>query len=128
MIALLTPLVSLATQWFEGHQKKQEAKVNSQVIMEQAKAEVMRKQATLNGDWDLEALRGQGSSWKDEWFTVVLSLPFLGAFIPAFQPYVKEGFVILEGLPDWYKAALGIAIAASFGIRSFATFFKRKWC
>ena len=126
MISILTPLVGLATQWFQNYQKKAEAKANSEVILEQAKAEVMRKQATLNGDWDLEALRGQSASWKDEWFTIVLSLPFLGAFVPPLQPYVKEGFAILEGLPDWYKAAFGVAVAASFGFRSYATFFKRK--
>jgi len=37
-------------------------------------------------------------------------------------PVVQEGFRVLEGMPEFYKAFLGAAVAASFGIRALS-----KW-
>jgi hypothetical protein len=40
------------------------------------------------------------------------------AFIPEAVHIVRDGFEVLESMPDWYKAFLGAAVAASFGIRT----------
>jgi hypothetical protein len=48
----------------------------------------------------------------------------IGAFVPDMVPYVKEGFVVLNEMPEFYKAFLGAAIAASFGIKSLANWKK----
>ena len=56
---------------------------------------------------------------------VVLSLPLIGAFIPSMVPYVQEGFNVLSTMPDYYKAFLGGAIAASFGIKSMSSWSKK---
>jgi len=45
-------------------------------------------------------------------------VPLCMAFIPEAVPIVSAGFDVLEGMPDWYKAFLGAAVAASFGIRT----------
>jgi hypothetical protein len=44
------------------------------------------------------------------------------AFVPEAVDIVRNGFVVLEGMPDWYKGFLGAAVAASFGIRTLS-----KW-
>jgi hypothetical protein len=44
------------------------------------------------------------------------------AFIPEAVPIVKNGFDVLQQMPDWYKGFLGAAVAASFGIRTLS-----KW-
>ena len=72
----------------------------------------------------LEQVRQTENSWKDEWFAVVLSLPLIGAFIPSMVPYVEQGFTVLSTMPDYYKAFLGGAIAASFGIKTLSTWGK----
>ena len=60
------------------------------------------------------------TSWKDEWFVILLSIPAVMAFIPGLSGYVGMGFAELAKAPDWYLGAFGIAVAASFGFRKFA--------
>ena len=74
------------------------------------------------GDWEALHAQGSQSSWKDEWFTVLFSIPLIMCFIPPLVPYVEQGFAVLETMPDWYKGFLGAAVAASFGIRSLTNF------
>jgi hypothetical protein len=38
-------------------------------------------------------------------------------FIPSLVPYVVEGFAALDGMPEWYRYALGTLVAASVGFR-----------
>jgi hypothetical protein len=58
------------------------------------------------------------SGWKDEYLVVLWSLPAIMAFIPYFQPYVREGFIILKTeTPEWYMIGwLGIT-GAVFGLK-----------
>ena len=81
----------------------------------------------IEADADWEAIQADAStnSWKDEWFAVILSLPLIGAFIPDIVPYVERGFAVLETMPDYYKAFLGGAIAASFGLKSLSNWGKK---
>ena len=64
-----------------------------------------------------------GDSWRDEWFTILLSIPLIIVFISIFfdKPdwilKLKEGFMTLDELPDWYIWALMAAIASSFGLK-----------
>ena len=63
------------------------------------------------------------SSWKDEFWTIVLAIPvFMVGYAIAANDVtvihrVAEGFVALEKLPEWYQYLLFIAISSSFGIR-----------
>jgi len=72
-------------------------------------------EATTN--WDMEAMRQSQFSWKDEALMIILFLPFIAAFIPLLQPYIKGGFAIIKDLPLWYQLSLVGIIAASFGLR-----------
>jgi hypothetical protein len=73
-------------------------------------------------DWEGQQAANASNSWKDEWFTIVLSVPLIGAFIPDMVPFISEGFIVLSTMPDYYKGFLGAAMAASFGIKGLA-----KW-
>ena len=57
------------------------------------------------------------NSWKDEFALVVLFAPAILVFIPGMTEYVRNGFEILNTLPEWYQYLLFIAISASFGIK-----------
>lgn len=113
MLQLVTMLGGLATEWIKG--KTEEGK---------AKHEAKIRAISSTENW--EALQAQGSqtSWKDEWFVVILSIPMIGAFIPDLVPYIQQGFQVLDTMPEYYKAFLGAAIAASFGIKTLANWKK----
>ena len=62
--ALVSPLLSLGKQWLSN---KAEEK--------QAKHEAKLKRIAQEADWEATMAQGSLTSWKDEWFTVVLSVP-----------------------------------------------------
>ena len=70
--------------------------------------------------------QGSQSSWKDEYFVIILSLPLILCWIPGAEGWVERGFEQLEKAPDWYFYTLGIAISASFGVRGATAFFKEN--
>lgn len=113
MIQLLTMIGGLATSWIQG--KADEAK---------AKQEVKLKAMQQEENWEKIMAEGSQTSWKDEWFTVVLSIPMICAFIPSLVPYISEGFRVLDTMPEYYKGFLAAAIAASFGLKGLATWRK----
>jgi len=72
-------------------------------------------------DYNHEALRSEG--WKDEYITIILSLPFVSFFVgTVFQIQTltdgtHEFFVAMEKAPDWYQWAFLGMIAAIFGLK-----------
>lgn len=126
MIQFLSPLASLATTWLEGNVEKSKAKTAAEVALKNAEAIVYEKKATAEIDWDLEAIKGSQNSWKDEWLTILFSIPMILAFVPGMEGVVQQGFSQLEAMPEWYQYSLGIIVAASFGIRSATKIFNRK--
>jgi len=126
LAALIGPLSSLAGTWLEGSVEKSKAKVRANVARAEAEAVVMQKKATGEIDWDLEMARGSASSWKDEWLTILFSIPLIMAFVPGMEEVVANGFQQLEQMPEWYQYSLGVIVAASFGVRSATKFFGKK--
>jgi len=93
---------------------------------EEDKAIHERKLETIKQDTNWENIHASnaGNSWKDEWFTILFSVPCVLAFFPSMVPIVMEGFTVLDTMPDWYKGFLGAAVAASFGLRGLANWKK----
>lgn len=106
-IPIITGLFKLAESWLDGYRKKSEAKSDRQ-------AELLRQQ----GNWDEIQAQNSATSWKDEWLTILFSIPLIFAFIPPLVPVVYDGFAALAFMPDWYVTTLGVIVAASFGVRS----------
>jgi hypothetical protein len=100
--ALVGPIADLAGTWLNGKVEKQKAKNEVAVATAKAEATVMQKKATGEIDWDLKMADASASSWKDEWLTIIFSVPL------------------------WYQYTLGVIVAASFGVRSAAKFFGKK--
>lgn len=67
--------------------------------------------------WNLANAQAAATSWKDEFWTIVLSIPLVMAFIPFMVPYVVKGFAALEQTPQWYRYFVGVAISAAFGFQ-----------
>ena len=92
---------------------------------ENANFDVKRfKEATGEIDWDLAAMRASQSSWKDEWLTLLFSIPLVLSFMGEWgRGIVADGFTALAGMPQWYQIALGAIVSASFATRSAGKFF-----
>ena len=125
--ALLGPLSSLAGTWLNGKVEEKKAQAATKVAIAQAEAVVMQKKATGEIDWDLKMADASAHSWKDEWLTVLFSVPLILAFCGDWgRQIVSDGFTALEAMPEYYQYTLGTIVAASFGMRGAAKFFGKE--
>ena len=90
-------------------------------------AEIKKKHLTGEIDWDLAAMQATENSWKDEWITLLFSIPLILGFCGDWgNDIVARGFEALEVMPQWYQIALGGIVSASIGMRSVSKFFGKK--
>lgn len=114
-------VTDLVGKYFDNKKEKQE-QIHSQKV-----AQIQGKH-----DWETMSVRAMVSSLKDEWFTLVFSLPLVSIFVSPFvdlfmidSPYVKgqfmdaglSGLAGLSSAPDWYTYLLGMMVGASFGVK-----------
>jgi hypothetical protein len=106
--ALIGPIAELAGGWLKGKADANAAAANLKLVEAEAKATIM--------------------TWKDEWLTILFSVPLILCFLPFewAEQAVQNGFAALESMPDWYQYTLGVIVAASFGVRSATKFFGSK--
>jgi len=101
--------------------------LDGKVAVQKANAEIKVKQATGEIDWDIEAIKATQNSWKDEWITLLFSIPLILAFCGDWgNQIVQAGFTALETMPTWYQYSLGGIVSASIGMRSVSKFFGKK--
>tara|TARA_R110002153_G_C13079125_1_gene474154 strand:+ start:37 stop:420 length:384 start_codon:yes stop_codon:yes gene_type:complete len=124
--ALIGPIANLAGSWLQGKADKNAASAELKLTEAKAKAQILLSEKTSVADWERIMAEGSKTSWKDEWFVIVLSIPLVLAFVPGTEGWVDKGFAQLSAAPDWYFYSLGIAISASFGVRGATAMFKRK--
>lgn len=55
-------------------------------------------------------------TWKDEYWAIVLGLPFLATLI--YPPWGTAIFATLATVPVWYQYTLGSVIFATYGIKA----------
>lgn len=130
MLSLVGELIGIGRDWLKGRRKIKQVKLESEARIEEAKAQATIEQTLRQGkveaSWDQEALRQMQFSWKDEYLTLILTIPFIGSFIPVVQDYVKEGWVYIQQAPLWYQWGLLAIVCASFGVRwAMKTFFNK---
>jgi hypothetical protein len=119
--AIIGPVAKLASTWIEGKQKK--AQLKSQV--ELTKLEATKTKIEKDGSWEEKAMSASDSSWKDEAWTLTFIAIILASFIPALQPFMKEGFLFLKNdCPEWISWGILASIGGSFGLKSIAQFRK----
>ena len=111
--ALVGPVVNLVGEHFKRRAEEKQA-------VHERKLEVIKQ----DSNWENIHATNASTSWKDEWFTVLFSVPCVLAFFPEMVPVVMSGFEVLNNMPEWYKAFLGAAVAASFGLRGLANWKK----
>ncbi len=123
MFSIFSALLGPATSLLDGWQQRKTVKLSNELAVAQAvtEAKIKRLATGQHADiaWENTAIRNSG--WKDEWFTVLLSIPMVLVFIPGMAEYVKAGFDALKAsTPDWYQWAFLVAVSSSFGYKKLA--------
>ena len=110
--ALLGPSADLGKTYLNNKAEEKQA-------IHTAKLNVIQNDA----DWEAKMADASASSWKDEFWTIILAIPIfmVGYAIVAGDmtvvERVQQAFVTLNDLPEWYQYLLFIAISSSFGIK-----------
>ena len=124
---LIGPIANIAGGWLQGKADVKAAEAKLKLTEAEAKTKIMLSKETSIADWERIMAQGSQNSWKDEWLTILFSIPLVLVFLgDTGRQVVADGFAALETMPDWYQYTLGVFVAASFGVRSATKFFGRK--
>ncbi len=125
--SLLGPVTSIVGGIVQGKMEQKAAETKAKVAKAEAQAQIMLSQATSEADWEKVMAEGSQDSWKDEWLTILFSVPLVLAFCGEWgRDIVADGFSALNAMPDYYRYTLGAIVSASFGIRGATKFFGKK--
>jgi len=119
MIGLIKTLVGVGGTFLQGKMDNKKAEI-------EGRNNAIQEKLKQSGTWDEIHAKNSGESWKDEWFTLLFSIPLVLAFIPSAVPFVEQGFRVLDMMPDWYKQALAVLVAASVGYQKLTQLFTKK--
>ena len=124
---LLGPITNIVGGIVQGKMEQKAAETKAKVAKAEAQAQIMLSQATSEADWEKVMAEGSRDSWKDEWLTILFSVPLVLAFCGEWgRDIVADGFTALNSMPDYYRYTLGAIVSASFGIRGATKFFGKK--
>jgi hypothetical protein len=118
------PLFSIAKGWQKRKTVKLEGDIAIAKAVTDARVDKIKTGQAADIAWEKTSLDQSG--WKDEYWTIILSIPMVMCFIPGLVIYVERGFEVLQETPEWYRYVIGIAIGSAFGVRSVANFMKLK--
>lgn len=124
----VSAIVDSVADWFKTRQAIKQAETESRLKILEAKANatVELYKSGIVGDIAWENAAQQNSGWKDEYWTLIISVPFLLVWIPGMEEYIHKGFEAFDLMPDWYQMAVGVAVSAAFGFKKFAEIMSLK--
>ena len=130
MLQFLGPILSLESAPIKSFMETRTIKAENKANIEQAKVNAQIKQIERTAEseinYDIEALRQQQYSWKDEFALLVITFPFIGSFLPWTQEFVMLGWEYVSKAPERYSYTFIGAISASLGIRWATKMFGKK--
>ena len=111
--ALIGLIKEASSNWLGNRREKAQAKHEAEL-------------AVIRGDQNADAASANDMrySLKDEWLTVLLSVPLIVIFYSAVWgdvaqiEQVKLAFAAMNDLPEWFQWAFLGCVAATFGLRS----------
>jgi hypothetical protein len=109
-IKLAAGALGLGGDYLKGKQRLKQTKLEGEISITQKKAESI-------DTWEQTHAKGSQTSWKDEFWTIVWSIPVILCFVPGGASYALAGFDALAKMPEWYTYTLMTIVLASFGIR-----------
>jgi len=108
---IVEPVLGLVGDHFEGKRKIKQAQVESEIA-------ILHKRVDHQINWENQAITNSQSSWKDEYFVIILTAPIVMCFVPWTAPYAAQGFTVLQEIaPEWLVTLLGVMVLSSFGLK-----------
>ena len=110
---LLGPAMELGKELIKG-------KADEKKALQQRKITAIQNDA----DWESKMADASANSWKDEYLTVILTLPIIAVAYSIVTgdasviDRLNQGFAALEKTPEWYQYLLFLACSAAFGMKS----------
>ena len=93
-----------------------EARSNLKRAKIEAETKAVLARADQEGAWEAIAAENARTSWLDEYWTAILTVPLVLAFL-GFGKVVDEGFQALAGVPEWYVWAVLASVGWAFARR-----------
>lgn len=118
------PITQVVTGWQERKSAKLDGDLAVAKVITEARIEKIKTGQSADIAWEQTSLGN--NSWKDEYWTIVLSIPMILCFVPGLVTYIEQGFNVLQETPEWYRYSVGVAIGSAFGVRQVASFMKLK--
>jgi len=109
---LLGPAMELGKEFLQGKAEEKKA-------IQQRKI----NQINNDADWESKMAEASANSWKDEYLTIVLTLPIIAvgySIVTGDQSVIdrlNDGFLALERLPEWYQYLLFLACSSAFAVK-----------
>ena len=75
--SLIGPIANLAGTWLQGRVQTKAAETEAKVAKSKAEAQIMLSAATSEAEWERVMAQGSQGSWKDEWLTILFSIPLI---------------------------------------------------
>ena len=128
LTVLIEPIVSLVKEPIVEWQKRKTLEVEQadkalerthelNIKKIDVATELAKQGIQIEANWDTNAQQDMKTSWKDEYLTLLFSVPLILAFFPQTQEAVLKGFETLSKTPDWYMMLVMGIVAAVFGLR-----------
>ena len=120
-LPIIGALADMGKQWLSNRREKSQAKHEKDLRV------IAGDQAA-----DTAASEGMATSWKDEYLTVLFSIPLIVVFHaavwgdPADIEKVKAAFAAMGELPEWFQYGFLGCVIATFGLRGMAKFIARR--
>ena len=97
--------------WFKDKSAIKKAKVEGEI-------KAIHNASQNTADWEQLHAKGSQSSWKDEFWTIIFSIPLVLGFTGEWGVAITtSGFEALTDMPEWYQYTLVTMVLASFGIK-----------
>lgn len=127
-LSLLGNLFGIGKDALVGWNERKKVKLENELAIAKAhtEAKIERLKTSQEADIAWENLSISQAGWKDEWFTIILSIPAILCFVPGADTFVSAGFEALKNTPEWYQWAFMIAVGSAFGYRKIADFMSLK--
>jgi hypothetical protein len=127
-LPIIGPIIEWAKTATESWAARKKAALDSELKINEAavQAKIRYLETSQQADIAWENLSIQNAGWKDEWLTILVSIPLVMCFIPGMDVYVYKGFESLKGTPEWYQWTVMIVVASAFGYKKIADFMALK--
>lgn len=114
------------SKWQNDKDRLAAAKLEAETARYNAERDLAAWKAKSDVEWDLEWAKQAGTSWRDEYLTVLFTLPLILLFLPWTREFALEGFNALKvfhpDAPTWFMAGNATVVAAAFGIKQAMNF------